>query len=598
MENKICKQCGVNFTVTDEDLAFLEKVSPEFNGKKYLIPAPKDCPECRAQRRFAFRNVRNVYRREVDLNGEIKPVISVYSPNNKHQVIHEDEYLSDGFEVMKYGREFDFSRPFFPQLQELHLAVPKAHAISDGTNENAEFINAANHIHNAYLVFSAMYCENVYYSDAIWKSNNCLDCLSVTGCEGCYECLDCADLYRSFYCQDCTNSRELMFGRNLQSCQNCFGCVGLRNKQYFVFNEARSKDEYEIFIKELNLTTARVNEYRDRLIKLYQSLPVKFAKQINVENSTGENLTNCKNCQDCFDINEGENLKFCRNLNGGNRNCQDICNFGTNIEWCYQASSVGRNVNHILFTVMCAYESNDIFYSMNCLNSNHDLFGCVGLKHKQYCVLNKQYSKEEYEKLVTRIIEHMQQSGEWGEFFPYDMSPFAYNESAAQENFPLSKTEAARLGADWQDADFGLKYEGPFYEVRDIKEYDPTFATALVGKAKENIEELLKGVIRCEVSGKPFRVISQEVAFCIDNGLPIPTKHPAVRHQERFARKQPRKLYHRQCMCEGKVSSFKFQGSSGGCEHEVRCPNEFETTYSPDREEKVYCENCYQKSIL
>jgi len=31
----------------------------------------------------------------------------------------------------------------------------------------------------------------------------------------------------------------------------------------------------------------------------------------------------------------------------------------------------------------------------------------------KYCILNKQYSKEEYEELVPKIIEHMQKTGEW-----------------------------------------------------------------------------------------------------------------------------------------------------------------------------------------
>ncbi|MBU0648075.1 hypothetical protein KJ855_02745, partial [Patescibacteria group bacterium] len=126
MENKVCRQCGTDFVVNDGELVFLDKVSPEFGGKKYQIPAPKECPECRMQRRFAFRNVRNVYKRK--LEGKEGEFVSVYSPSNKHIIIHEDEYLSDGFDVMKYGREFDFNRPFFEQLQELHLAVPKAHA--------------------------------------------------------------------------------------------------------------------------------------------------------------------------------------------------------------------------------------------------------------------------------------------------------------------------------------------------------------------------------------------------------------------------------------------------------------------------------------
>jgi hypothetical protein len=76
------------------------------------------------------------------------------------------------------------------------------------------------------------------------------------------------------------------------------------------------------------------------------------------------------------------------------------------------------------------------------MESSQDCFGCVGLRNKQYCILNKQYSQEEYANTVAAIIARMQQDGEWGEFFPSPMSPFSYTETVAQERYPLTKEEA------------------------------------------------------------------------------------------------------------------------------------------------------------
>jgi hypothetical protein len=70
-------------------------------------------------------------------------------------------------------------------------------------------------------------------------------------------------------------------------------------------------------------------------------------------------------------------------------------------------------------------------------------FGCISLRNKSYCILNKQYSKEEYEKLVPQIIEKMQADGERGEFFDPSLSSFGYNETVAQEYFPLTRDEAS-----------------------------------------------------------------------------------------------------------------------------------------------------------
>ena len=83
----------------------------------------------------------------------------------------------------------------------------------------------------------------------------------------------------------------------------------------------------------------------------------------------------------------------------------------------------------------------NILYSFHCRNSSN-LFACVSLRNKEYCILNKQYTKAEYETLVPKIIEHMKKTGEWGEFFPASISPFGYNETVAQEYFPLTREEA------------------------------------------------------------------------------------------------------------------------------------------------------------
>ena len=145
------------------------------------------------------------------------------------------------------------------------------------------------------------------------------------------------------------------------------------------------------------------------------------------------------------------------------------------------------------------------------------------------------------------------------------------NETTAQYYFSLTKDDAIKLGAKWQDNDYSLIYDGSFYEPKDnISEYKNDECEQ---------QKLLNGVTRCEVSGKPFKVMPQELAFYIEHGLPIPRKHFNVRFKERFDMRNPRKLYHRKCMNED-------------------CSNEFETTYAPDRREKVYCEDCYQKEIL
>jgi hypothetical protein len=202
-------------------------------------------------------------------------------------------------------------------------------------------------------------------------------------------------------------------------------------------------------------------------------------------------------------------------------------------------------------------------YSQFCYHSK-DLFGCVGLNQKQYCIFNKQYTKEEYEKLVPKIIEHMQKTGEWGKFFPIEISPFGYNETVAQEYLPLTKEEAQARGYNWKD--------------KDKKEYQPQSY-----ELPDSIDEIDKGildkVLACESCGKNYKIIPHELMRLKQFKMPAPRLCFDCRHEARMNLRNPRILYHRQCMNEG-------------------CANEFETTYAPERPEKIYCEDCYQKAVI
>jgi hypothetical protein len=187
--------------------------------------------------------------------------------------------------------------------------------------------------------------------------------------------------------------------------------------------------------------------------------------------------------------------------------------------------------------------------------------------------LNRQYTKEDYEKLVPAIIADMQKRGEWGEFFPPIFSSFTYNESIANFHYPLTREEATSLGYNWLENNYDIEYNGEPYQPLPIKEYE---------QDEQKRKELLAGVLKCEQSGRPFKIMPQELLFLIKQGLPIPKRHYLVRILDRLHLLNPTDLYHRQCDCEEKDHK-----------HEGRCQVQFETTYAPDRPEKVYCEECY-----
>ena len=189
----------------------------------------------------------------------------------------------------------------------------------------------------------------------------------------------------------------------------------------------------------------------------------------------------------------------------------------------------------------------------------------MGLNNQEYCILNRQYTRAEYEALVPRIIEHMQATSEWGEFFPVSLSPFGYNETIAQEYFPMTREEALQQGFHWSD------YEPPAPAVSRVIP-----ANKLPESIDDIPDDILNWAIECEVTGKPFRIIAQELDFYRKHHLPIPRRHPDQRHADRMALRNPRKLYSRKC---------------------DKCGTEMRTTYAPERPERVYCEGCYDREV-
>jgi len=199
-----------------------------------------------------------------------------------------------------------------------------------------------------------------------------------------------------------------------------------------------------------------------------------------------------------------------------------------------------------------------------CHNSTH-LFGCIGLKQKDYSILNKEYSKEEYFELIPKIIEKMKQDNEHGGFFPVSISPFCYNETVAQEYYPLLKEEVVSKGFNWKDE----KDEAP-----NVKKIIP--ANQLPDHIKDIPDDILNWAIRCEATDRPFLIVKQELLFYRNMNLPIPHLHPDERHKRRMAFTNPRKLWKRDCS---------------------KCGKNIETTFAPERPETVYCEECYLKEV-
>ncbi|MBI5754175.1 zinc-ribbon domain containing protein [Candidatus Peregrinibacteria bacterium] len=547
-----CKQCKQNFEITDADNEFYQTLK---------IPAPTLCPACRQQRRLTWRNERTLYKRKCDATG--KDIVSVFSPDKPFTVYDNEYWYSDKWNPMDYGRDFDFNRPFFEQFNELNQKVPQLSRCVFQL-QNCDFVNQVGCSKNCYLIFEADFNENCYYSNNIFDSKVCIDLLMCVKCELCYESIDCENCYNLKHSQGCKNSSDSWFLKNSIGCRNCFGCTNLRNKEYYFLNEKLGKDQYAEKLKAMDLGSYHyLQKARENFLDFSQKYPHKYLQGNQNENSTGNYLFNTQNCSNCFDSNTCQDCKYlynCRYM----KKCYDITCFGNSgmTEFCCDNHCIEINLRNVCFSDQIWEGCNDIFYSTLCVNNCRDLFGCVGLKHKQYCILNKQYSEADYKALRAKIVEHMQKTGEFGEFFPSKISPFAYNETVAMEHFPLSKAEAIAKGYKWKDLD-PKEYLKQKYKIpEDITQVPDT---------------IFNEILACVTCGKNYKIIPEELKFYRLQSLPIPLKCHDCRHKDRLKLRNKRTLYPRTCQ---------------------KCSLPLETTYAPERLEPIYCEKCYQEAAL
>ncbi len=526
-----CRISGIPFYVTDEDQAFYEKMG---------MPIPTLHPIERQKQRIRFRNFRNLYMRPSDMSGEM--IISMYDEDSPYKVYSREEWWQDSWDAKEYGRDFDFSRSFFEQWHELNLAVPKI-ALLQYQNENCDYGNFVYKSRNCYMVFGCVGNEDCLYGHIVWRSSNCLDGLYIYECQWTYECTDCVGCYEVFYSEECVNCSEIYFSYDCLNCKNCFGCTNLRGKQWCFLNEQLSEEEYKNKLAEvMPLTQESVAEFSKKLEEMKRAAIHPSAFGTNNENVTGNHIYFSKNTYYGFDIKKCEDSKYLFTV-GDYKDCYDMSFSPGKGELMYQCLAVAADGGGH-YNVCCydSLDSADIYYSDNCYSCKN-CFGCSGLRNAQYCILNKQYSKEEYEIVKGRIIEHMKKTGEHGEFFPHEISPFAYNESVVQEYHPLTKDQVLSSGYRWKE-----------------KEED-----VVSGEANQE-------VATCIVTGKRFKIISQELDFLKKFGLPLPNKHPDQRHLERMNLRNPRSLWPRKC---------------------AKCDIEIWSSYSPEKGEKVLCEPCY-----
>jgi hypothetical protein len=596
-EIRQCQNCKNDFIIEPEDFNFYERIK---------VPPPTFCPECRLIHRLANISELTLYKDECD-NCHQK-IVSLFAPETIFTVYCSSCWWGDSWDGRDYGRDYDFNKSFFEQFYELEKVVP-CQATNIKNSTDCKYCNGINRCKNCTSITSGIQSINCYYSQTPLFSKDSMDSNFIINADHVYEIVNSGGLYNTkftYFSDECIDSSFLF---NCLGCTSCFGCINLRNQKYRIFNIQYTKEEYNIGIQKWDLGSYEIiKKAQEKFMELYYKTPRRFALILNSVNVTGEDIQNSKNCINCFSATHGvENCKYI--FHGGLllKDSYDITLSGDKSELLYQVTG-STECQNMLFSRACN-NSVDIEYSENLYDCAH-CFGCAKLKHKKYCILNKQYTKEEYEELLPKIKKQMLEvpfidkkgiAYRYGDFYSSEHAIWSYNESWAHQWFPITKEHAKEQNFIWHnpiERNYSITIE----------------SNKLPDHINDVSDDILNEVILCEHSiqkngefevicnencTNAFRILQNELTLYRSMKVALPRLCPSCRHYGRLKKMNPVRLWNRRCMCAGTESNNKkYQNTVKHFHGESQCQNEFQTTINEERKEIVYCKECYQAEFI
>jgi len=444
------------------------------------------------------------------------------------------------------------------------------------------------------MCFNSNTCENCMYTVFGSKVKDSIDTNNISSSTLLYDVDTGSDCNKVFFGGEVDSSYNSWLLYDCDNVSDCFGCVGLRGKKYHIFNIAYSKDEYMKKLEEMNIGSyGALEQHKKRWRDLMLRVPRRYYSGVQNTQVIGENICHSKNVKYCFKGCSLENVAYSQALAPGVKDSYDFTNWGINAELVYETVDSGTNLHNVKFSYQCV-QSSDIYYCLISMNLK-DCFGCTSLRGKQYCILNKQYTKEEYEAILPKILQHMRDVPyidsrgrifTYGEFFPSELSPFAANETALLETANMNKDDILNFGLVWREP--------------KATEYKITLqALDLPDHISQTNETISQEIIECLDCHRAYRVAPVEFAFLKENGIPLPRKCHNCRFKDRATFHNLPRWYQGSCTCNGSASlKGVYQNQAEHFHGTEPCPNTYVTTYSPDRPEVVYCEQCYQQEIV
>lgn len=408
-------------------------------------------------------------------------------------------------------------KPFLEQFQAFFATSPKMALLDYGNNENVRYADTVYGAKNSYMTISVGdICENVLYSLLVF--GNCTNIINsaiiTSNCENIYHCVNITDSFNVFYSKYVHNSANIRFSSNLIGCADCICCSWLENKQYCIKNVSYEKEEFYA-------QKQKILERRSEYIFLFQAIPNEATPRSS-HDCTGNAISFSEHVENAYfvsRVSNGRNV-ICGDGTPLSSNLYDIVD-NSKIDDAYGWMGSWQNSTH-MYCWSNAATCNNIYYSYFMDHCSYCL-GCIGLKNKQFCILNKEYTKEKRLELVDQIFTQMESDWTLWSFFPWSTNPFYFNDTLAYlMDDSFTREEVTKEGYLWRDEPINadIPSDAEVIETKDINSYQWLNET---GERKIN-PEILKKVIRDE-KGNYYRIVPMELDFLQKHGLPLPELH-------------------------------------------------------------------------
>ncbi|HBR80904.1 MAG: hypothetical protein UW63_C0022G0002 [Candidatus Uhrbacteria bacterium GW2011_GWF2_44_350] len=553
---RLCALTGEKWLMTDEEIGWY---------KKFNVPPSKYSPLNRMRIMSGYFIMYNIfYNKHADTG---RQMMSTIPPASGFRVLEDKEWYERDFS--EKGISLDAKKSFFDQLYELSLCVPlPAHDNIVPPENSLAFLSFGDI--DSYLVMASRSKRSLVCSNA-FDTEDSAEIIMGTNVRESYKTMNSSNLFRCQFVQDSWDCQNCYFLFDCRNCEHCFGVANQRHKKYLWFNEQLSKEEYECRLAEVDLSSFKVREeYEKRFADFVQTQAVwPENSNINTQNSTGEYLEDTTNARECYNVRGGsrdiDHVTWC--LGTPSENCA-YCGGATGSTDCYYSVGV-TNCHRAFFNMNIVTDSRDLEYCTRCF-SCENCFGCVGLRHKKFCVLNKQYTEEEYWKILDDLKCRLLEEGNYGDIPGLRFSTQHW--SSLLDLFEIDKATALKLGG----RDFDLVSQGADGPEVSLETILPL--ETIPDRLSLDDYENLPGKFYFDPSvGRRFSYMKPELMMYQKLKVAPPRQHPRARIMETYKRSNKPEFFDTVCK---------------SCNKAIRVAK---NPAYPDR--KIFCRACYNTFI-